>query len=374
VPFCPSKCHFCFWVAPIPVRDLRLREEEQPRIAYVEALQRQIRHTGPELASRGYQPRLMYWGGGTASILSVREFREVMGTLREHLDLTGVAEATMECSPDTLTEEKLAAYREAGFERISIGVQSFDDKRLIAQGRSHRSAQARRAVQMAADAGFTEINVDLMCGLPDETLEEFEASARAAVTLPVTHISLYPYNPIRGTVAARRVDRGDSQLDRDERLTAYIRGREIFEAAGFPEYAMSYFGRTPCRADLAYYRLEMDYVGFGSGAGSILDGEYFYNHRILREYLADPLGYDERVPATNKAEDYLLFHGLTLFDGVDARQWQDRLGVPLQEILVRPQLAEFVSMLERDGGLIRDEQGIRLPRERIAPTLIGMYY
>lgn len=370
VPFCPSKCHFCGWVSHIPVRDLRLREQDEPRSAYVRALQQQIRHVAPRLRDQGYVPRLMYWGGGTASMFSIREFTTVMDTLKEEFDLGGIVEATMESSPDTLTAEKLAAYRAAGFNRISVGVQSLDDERLAKEGRSHRSAHAREAVRLANEAGFGQINVDLMCGLPGETLAEFHGSARAVVELPITHISLYPYTPAPGSVMHKQIARGQVRMDRAEQKKAYAVGRQLFENAGFPEYAMSYFGRQPCLADLAYYRLDMDFAGFGAGAASLLDRESLVTHKPLATYIADPTGYAERQPAADQSVRYLFGQSLSLFEGADAQRWEERLGVPLDTVLSTEPVVEYIEHLEKSAGLIRDERGIRLPRERIANTFI----
>lgn len=369
VPFCASKCHFCYWVAETPVGQLVLREEESPRRSYVDAVRRQIRFMAPQLVARDYAPRLMYWGGGTASILSVREFWAIMWILREQLDLTGVTEATMECSPDSVTSEKLAAYREAGFDRISYGVQSFQDRFLAAQARSHRSGQAREAVLMAGAAGFKEINVDLMCGLPDEEVADFEASVRAALELPVSHVSVYPYEPVPGTVAYRQIERGSVRFDRSERLAAFQRGQELLEDAGLTEYSFGYFGRKPCQVDLAYYRLEMDWIGFGARTNSLLDGEACVTSDDLPGYLADPLRFYHRGPAGQVG--YYLRQGLGTFDGIDAGRWLERTGMPLADSLVWPETVKALGWLTGHPRLVRDERGIRFRKEQLADVLIA---
>jgi oxygen-independent coproporphyrinogen-3 oxidase len=369
IPFCASKCHFCFWVADMAVRDLRWGEDDPPRRAYIDALVGQIRHQGPRLAARGYTPRLMYWGGGTASALSVREFERVMTALREHLDLSGVAEATMECSPESVTAEKLAAYRAAGFDRISIGVQSFHDHQLTAQGRSHRSAQARESILLADAAGFREINVDLMCGLPGEDVDEFDSSATTAVDLPVSHVSLYPFVPIVGTVTQRQIHRGTATFDCAERLAAFERGRELFEAAGLPEYALGYFGRRPCRADVAYYGMEMDWIGFGARANSVLDGAYLATASALDRYVADPLAFVHRGSAGGFP--HFIRQGLGLFEGVAAQRWQERTGMALAQSLGEPAVVAEIGYLVTHPRLIHDQRGIRFDRADQLAALFG---
>lgn len=374
VPFCPSKCHFCGWVSDVPVRDLRLRETDSPRAAYLEAVRRQIRHWAPRLAAGGYRPKVMYWGGGTASILSPDEFRGIMATLREEFDLSGLTEATVESSPDTLTPDKLRAYREEGFGRVSIGVQSFDDARLATEGRSHRSDQARRAVRMVRESGIDKVNVDLMCGLPGERIGEFHGSARALLELPVTHISLYPYAPVPGTVMFRQLQRGDGALDRRERLVAFRLGQRLFTEAGFPEYSMGYFGQEPCQADLAYYGLHMDYIGFGSGANSLLGGRSMTTHKALAKYTAEPLTMAVDEPAARTAPRFLIYQCLTMFDGVDARRWEERIGIPLEQVLADGPVAGWLDHLRRTAGLVVDDRGVRLPRDKIVPAYLDFLW
>ncbi|WP_163505176.1 coproporphyrinogen-III oxidase family protein [Fodinicola acaciae] len=373
VPFCPSKCHFCAWVKSVPVRDLRLDESDGPRRAYVDAVCDQIRTAAPKLNQAGYRPKLMYWGGGTPSALTVREFTRIMDTLRESFDLSALTEVTTESSPDTLTEEKLAAYKAAGFTRVSIGVQSFDPDRLRRVARSHTPDDARTAPRLASAAGFQEINVDLMCGMPDESLDEIERSVVTATELPITHVSLYPYAPASGTVTYRQLEKGWGTIDRKERKRAYQLGRTILQDRGFPEYSMSYFGRTPCEVDLAYYRLTMDWIGFGPGASSIVDRKFALMHEQLASYVADPN--QPRVASPASAESLsstFLFEGLGTFSGVSAARWQERLGYSLDWVLDHSIQYGLIQYLTRFGGLIRDEVGIRLPRERIAPMLIDL--
>lgn len=371
VPFCPSKCHFCGWVQNIPVRELRLNERMPPRVRYIQSVKEQIRHFAPVLERRGYRPELIYWGGGTPSVLTPDEFTDIMTTLDECFDLSGVAEASIESSPDTLDAEKLAAYRAAGFDRISMGVQSFDDERLRQQGRSHRSEHVHTAVTLARAAGFTNINLDLMCGFPGEQLGELESSVRAVLDLAVPHVSLYPYAPAENTVLYRQLNRGQVKLSAEESKAAYRLGRTLLEDGGLPEYAMSYFSHRPCRADMAYYRLEMDWMGFGAGATSLIDGTSLLTHRSLERYGANPTLFAERRPASApEVATALLFQGLASFDGIDARLWRERVGVPLEETMRHKAIAPAVDMLRGMSELIQDAQGIRLARASIAESCI----
>jgi oxygen-independent coproporphyrinogen-3 oxidase len=376
VPFCTSKCHFCDWVQEIPTADLLLRTGDARRAAYVDALCRQIREAGPRLRDAGYRPAILYWGGGTASILSVQEIKQLGAALHGSFDLGELREATIECSPETLTAEKLAAFRGVGFRRISVGAQSFDDRRLRRLGRSHDGAAAARAFELAAAAGFDDANVDLMCGFPDEDLAEVEHSVRSAVRLPVSHVSLYPFRPAPGTVLRRQLARGQSAVARNEQKLAYALGRTILAEAGFPEYAMSHFGTRRCHSDLAYFRLEMDWAGFGSGATSLLATEYLATRRgALAAYVRDPHAVDERFPAAAAAiAPRLMYQALSTFEGAVERHWRERTGCGLDDVLRVEGVAELVGYLGDLAGLERDAAGLRLRRAGIAEAFIDLQF
>ncbi|WP_134662548.1 MULTISPECIES: coproporphyrinogen-III oxidase family protein [unclassified Amycolatopsis] len=376
IPFCMSKCHFCDWVTEIPTADLLLKERDAGRISYVDALCRQIRRRGAELVEQGYRPAIHYWGGGTASILTLDEIRRIGAALHEVFDLSELVEATIECSPETLTPEKLAVFRDIGFFRMSSGVQSFDDRRLRKLGRSHTAELAVQAFNMASDAGFEDLNLDLMCGFPGEDLNEIEHSVTEALSLPVTHVALYPFRPAHGTVMRRQMARGDSHILREEQKRAYRLGQQMLISAGFPEYAMSHFGTLRCHSDLAYFRLEMDWVGFGSGAGSLLAGEFSTTARgQLPAFNRDPFALAERHPvASGAVAPRLLYQSLTTFEGALEANWLERSGRPLDEILRLPPVRHLTSFLDAAGGLEHTPEGLRLPRDRISDAFIDLQF
>jgi len=197
VPFCLSKCHFCDWVARIPKRDLLRRPGDPVRLSYIDALCQEIKVRGNELSRAGCVPTVLYWGGGTASALSASEIAAVAGAIGDAFDLRSIRESTIECSPDTVSPEKLELFRRLGFTRFSSGVQSLDDARLRMLGRRHTAEQARSVVGWARDAGFEDINIDLMCGFPEQPLTEVEDMVAEAVEFPITHLSIYPSGPVR---------------------------------------------------------------------------------------------------------------------------------------------------------------------------------
>ncbi|MFF7725402.1 coproporphyrinogen-III oxidase family protein [Streptomyces sp. NPDC008001] len=376
MPFCSSKCHFCDWVTEIPTSELLLKEHDTARERYVDALCRQIRRTGSELTAAGYRPAIHYWGGGTASILSETEILRIGEALHSVLDLSDLREATIECSPETVTPAKLRAFRETGFFRMSSGVQSFDDDRLRRLGRAHRADGARRVFHLAAEAGFRDLNIDLMCGFPEEELGEVERTVRAALELPVTHVSYYPFRPAYGTVMRKQLRRGDHVILRDEQKQAYRLGARLLEEHGHPEYAFSHFGRRRCHSDLAYFRLEMDWVGFGAGAASLLGGEYAASPRgRLAAFNRDPFANAERDPvASASVAPRLMYQSLTTFEGALVRNWEERARRPFDEITAIPAVRSLLRFLETAGGLRRDADGLRMPRERIADAFIDLQF
>src|SRR5262249_2913983 len=159
----------------------------------------------------------------------------IHAVLADSYDLSAVTEATFEGSPDTVTPEKLAFIRTLGYGRVSFGVQSFDDRRLRRIGRTHNADSARKAVEWSVAAGFKDINIGLMCGLPDESLEEVECTVREGVRLPVTHVSFYPYRPVHDTVMRRQITKGRAKVDADYEKAAYALGRSIIERGGLAE-------------------------------------------------------------------------------------------------------------------------------------------
>lgn len=374
VPFCNSKCHFCDWVTEVPLGDLRLKPESSPRQRYIAALVRQIETHAPTLTGFGYRPEIMYWGGGTASILTVREIESVVGALSSRFDLGGLTEATIEGSPESIDPDKLRLFRAAGFNRISIGVQAFDDDRLRRIGRVHSAQQAVRSIEMAVAADFDNINIDLIVGFPGQGVDEVSRMIQRAVTLPVNHLSVYPYRPTDGTVMRKQVRRGSSQIDVDEQRRSYVHARDLLAVHGFDEYATAYFGGPRCESDEVYYKLTMDWIGFGSGANSLIGTRFLLNDRgALHRFTAAPDRFDSDIPASSPHLTlHFLAQALTTVDGMDARVFQRRTGRSLRAACEEPAAQRMLEQVNRRGELIIDSNGIRLRREDMASAYITM--
>lgn len=376
IPFCRSKCHFCDWVQPIPKEDLLLRSGDEPRQRYIDALCREIRTRGAELSAAGYIPYVHYWGGGTASILEPHEIDAVMSAMHDSFDMSTVVESTIECSPDSADIAKLTHFRRAGFNRFSSGVQSMNDGRLRQIGRLHDSAGARAVVRAAREAGFEDLNIDLMCGFPGESLDEVAATLTAGLALPITHLSVYPFRPTAGTVLRRQIDRDTRHLYLAKQKAAFKRACTMAKDAGLEEYAAGYFGHAPAYNVLMNFQLRLDTVGFGSGAVSLLDRRFrSHDKGKLAGYVQDPTHYDIDVPATAApvVMSYLR-SGLSVFDGILRPEWEFATGQPLHETLADPAVAPLVDFLRDRGGLQEDAKGVRLPPDRAGRVLMDLSF
>ncbi|RGC69592.1 Oxygen-independent coproporphyrinogen-III oxidase [Micromonospora sp. MW-13] len=374
VPFCHSRCTFCDWVQAIPNKDLLRKPGDSVRMNYIRALCQEIEHRGAELAGVDTLPYVVYWGGGTASSLDNDEATQVMTALRNSFDLSTVAEATIECSPDTVDEEKLAFFRSLGFNRVSSGVQSFDDERLKRLGRRHSADQASRLTHAARAVGFEDVSIDIMSGFPDQSMDELRHTVDRALELPINHLSLYSFRPTPGTFMRRKMDPDEKRGYVRDQKHLFTEARRLINAAGMNEYASGYFGKVSPFAAM-YFQLRADTVGFGSGAISLVN-QQFQSHRkgLLHSYVQAPTSFDISGPASqDRVLVSFLQAGLAMFDGVLRDEWRIATGTELDEVLTRPAIAPLFEFL-RGRGLVSDERGIRLPVRNVGVTLIELAF
>ncbi len=334
VPFCSSKCHFCNWVSPVPTSQL-VRSGHKFH-EYALAVIQEIRSVGAQLRHAAIEPKLTYFGGGTPSLLDAPDLASILGELFAQFPKgSGFLDSTIEMSPDTATPEKLAILRDAGFSRISFGVQSFNEKRARSIGRAHSPLTAIQAFEWARRAGFSNINVDLMIGFPEETEAEYLDSVGTALMLQPDHLSVYIYKKFPGTVLARLLD--------SQKLKAcplplaverYCRVSEMLQAAGYAEYMFQLFGKEGkrCFVDYHYFHLNYDYIGFGQGAHTLLGGSVYQHKQPLQEYLKRP-GPNHSSLAANI--DTLLetkfFEMLHTQEGIDLEKFRTRLKVSFED-------------------------------------------
>ncbi len=276
IPFCLRKCFYCDFASG-PVGEVK-------RSSHLGALEGEIRAS----AWRGSAVRTVFLGGGTPSELRVDELERLVDALASSFDLSRLSEWTIECNPGTLSPLSLRAYRELGINRISLGVQSFHDRHLKALGRVHDSRQAREAVAQVRQAGFDNLNLDLIFALPGQTLQEWRTDLDEAVSYSPEHLSLYNLTIETGTEFGRRKTLGLlREADDDLAADMYEGAIDACVLAGLEQYEISNFARPgrQCRHNMTYWRNE-PYLGFGISAASYVDGVRWSNCRDLDDYEA----------------------------------------------------------------------------------------
>ncbi len=343
-PFCVRKCRYCdFLSGPA---------DKAERKRYVRALETELWKTAEAVEENGSSEKLpvdtVFLGGGTPSLLSGEELWEVLQAVRTWYDVRPDAEITMECNPGTAGLEALCAYREAGVNRLSIGVQSFRDEELRLLGRIHSSRQARECFYQAREAGFTNISLDLMSALPGQTMDAWLYSLSEAAALGPEHISAYSLILEEGTELYRMAKQGvlpplpEEALDRD----MYHRTKAFLEGDGYHRYEVSNYAREgfESRHNSGYWTGH-PYLGFGTGAASYWRGMRWSHTRQLAAYC-------ERMEQVGSCEELLTM------------PWQDRADEALYEdteqLSPEDQMEEFMFLgLRRMEGVSEEEFHIR---------------
>lgn len=282
IPFCASKCAYCDFnsiVAP-----------EAARVRYVEGLLKEIARTGAFYHERVFTS--VYFGGGTPTLLPPESLCQLLTQIQRSYHISSLAEISCEANPGTVTAEGLAMMREVGFNRLSLGVQSFNDRELRLLGRIHDAAQARRAIGQARAAGFTNLSLDLINSLPGQTVGQWEETLLEALVLRPQHLSCYGLSIEDDTPLAGMVETGEIEpLDDDTGIRMYELTHELCDACGYDHYEVSNYALPGhhCRHNENYWR-NGEYVGLGAGACSYLNG-----YRL--KYDTNPEKWTERVLA-----------------------------------------------------------------------------
>jgi oxygen-independent coproporphyrinogen-3 oxidase len=324
IPFCQAICSYCNFNRGLMDPDLKVR--------YVAALQREI-----ETAGDGQPADTIFFGGGTPSLLDPREIGDLIAACRNGYAVAVDAEITLETNPETATPERLVAFAQAGVNRISFGVQSFDDGELARLGRIHSAARAKRAIQDARTAGFGNVSFDLMFWLPGQSRQSWARTVDEAIALAPDHLSLYllelyPNSPLKETMA--RADlAGFVQASDDEAADMYVEALERLDAAALDQYEISNVARSgfSSRHNVKYWQ-GGNWRGFGCGAHSTVGGRRWKNIAATAEYVertaaGRSVSLDERELSPDNQIEEALFLGLRLTDGIDRRNFLGRYGV-----------------------------------------------
>lgn len=280
-PFCAERCTYCDFPT-VAGRDERIEP-------YLAALEVEIGSLPGELPGKADS---VYLGGGTPSRMTPAELGRLLGAVRGRFELTPECEITLEGNPESLTPDRLARYRETGVTRVSVGVQSLDDEVLRGVGRAHDAAQATEAVHASRRAGFADVSLDLIAGLPGEDLDHWTRTVERAAALGPDHVSVYLLETDKDTPLSRAMRSGRIPRPDDDALAcAYEQTVAVLEAGGLALYEISNFARAghESRHNLKYWS-DAAYVGLGLGAHSYWAGERWANRRDLEGYIAEVSG------------------------------------------------------------------------------------
>ncbi|MEK6749559.1 MAG: radical SAM family heme chaperone HemW [Pseudomonadota bacterium] len=347
IPWCARKCPYCDFNSHVA--------EQIPEAAYIDALLADVQHELPLVWGRRIHS--VFIGGGTPSLFAPQNIERLLLQLRALLPISPHAEITLEANPGSVEAARFAEFRAAGVNRLSIGVQSFNDKHLRALGRIHDAQAATRAIETALRAGFASVNIDLMYALPEQTLAEAVADVATAIALQPGQISYYQLTLEPNTAFHHAPP---PLPDDDNAWDIQLAGRAALAAAGYACYETSAFARAghQCRHNINYWQFG-DYLGIGAGAHGKLT--YVNDGRIERRWkLRSPRDYMQHAgaPASVAGRQDLsiaelpfefMMNALRLTAGIETEFFSARTGLPLASISAR--LDELV----KDDWLVRDQ-------------------
>ena len=380
IPFCATKCPYC---------DFNTYEGIDNLISpYTQALEQEIRLWGETLTSSLVST--VFFGGGTPSYLTVAQTRQILSSVRSSFTVVPGSETTLEVNPDDVTEQNMKNLLELGINRLSIGVQSLDDRLLKLLGRRHTAQQAITAYRQARQAGFDRLSIDLMYGLPQQTMDQWQTTLEKALDLQMPHISLYCLTLEKGTPMERWVVNG-TLPDPDDDLAAemYMYAEHILKQSGYSHYEISNWSLPDyeCQHNLTYWN-NQSYLGVGPGAHSYIDGYRFHQVKSPRSYIdrvhrwanrgaqiTRPLNttHLQEIETLENCEAVdtklemteTVFLGLRLMAGLNTRKFQHRFGISFMEVY-NQQVTELseLGLLEQVGSVLRlTPKGIMLSNQ-----------
>lgn len=326
IPFCVRKCGYCdFLSAPA---------DEKARDRYVQALLMEIeRYRGTETADR--KIKTLYIGGGTPSILSVNQLDCIIQKIKCTFNFCDDIEASMEMNPGTASKEKCRALYQMGINRLSIGLQSTNDKELNTLGRIHSYEDFLNTYTWCREAGFQNINVDLMAALPYQTVESYTTGLRKIIRLAPEHISAYSLILEEGTPFYQKYNSGCYPLpDEEQERLMYRETEQILAQAGYERYEISNYAKKgyACRHNLVYWQ-GGDYLGLGLGSSSYMDGVRFHNTTDFDIYVNQGAYVEDREELSVQAKmEEFMFLGLRIMAGVSGTKFEKRFGKTMEDV------------------------------------------
>lgn len=321
IPFCLKKCDYCDFIS--------FTNCEENHGKYVDSLIDEMKeYTGEEINS-------VFIGGGTPTILSPILLDRLLKNINENFKISDDCEFSIESNPATVTKEKLLVLRTHNVNRISVGVQSFNDDELKMIGRIHDSSSAYETINLIKENGFKNINIDIMSALPMQTIDKFMYSLKCAVECESTHISCYSLILEDNTPLEKRYSKGeftipDEELDRE----MYHNACDFLEKNGYIQYEISNFAKNgyKCRHNIKYWNCD-EYIGVGIAAHSYIGNKRYYNTSNLSDYLNGKYHCDDVAILTQKdlLEEFMIM-GLRMNKGISENEFKRRFGADIHEI------------------------------------------
>ena len=369
IPFCRQKCFYCDFPS--------FAGREKKIDKYLQALEQEFallrqrvlpKENVRDIESK-FAPRTIYIGGGTPTALNANQLEKLLEIVQKYVVVAKAEEFTVEMNPGTVDREKLLLLQQAGVNRLSVGVQSFDDHCLQKIGRIHTAQDAVNTIELAHNLGFGNISLDLIYGLPQQDMEILTKSVERALTLPVQHISIYGLQLEEGTAFQRMADMGKLHLPTDELVEVmYDYIVEKLPEAGYQRYEISNYALPgyESKHNLSYWQ-DVDYLGLGSGAHSYWQGTRYENPIGIDDYISVleagrlPATLEEQVDRQAHMEEYC-FLGLRTAAGIDKNLFQQKFVVDLFTVYGRT-----IEKLVAQDLLQHTARGIAL-------TTLGMKY
>ncbi|EOU1647521.1 MAG: radical SAM family heme chaperone HemW [Clostridium perfringens] len=363
IPFCAQKCLYCDF--PSFARKDHLRK------AYIEALNKEIislreKHNNLEINT-------IFIGGGTPSVLEADELECLLKEVAK-LNMAKYIEYSMECNPGNLTEEKLEVMKKYGVNRISMGLQAKQDNLLKGLGRIHNYKTFKENFLLAKKVGFNNINVDLMFGLPNQRLNEWEETLREIISLEPAHISAYSLIIEEGTAFYNLYENDKLKLPtEEEERKMYHLAKKILEENGFNQYEISNYAKEgkECRHNLAYWNMD-NWIGVGSAAASYINGKRIKNISSVEKYINSINEKREAVEeiinnSKNDNMEEFMFMGLRKINGIDENEFKNRFSMNINDVY-----GEILNKYIDEGLLIRESGRIFLSEKGIEISNIIM--
>lgn len=360
IPFCVKKCAYCDFLSG-PASDSKVEE-------YVRALVTEIGYY--QEFSKKYEVSTVFFGGGTPSLLTGEQMQRIMDALRQSFLFREAVEITMEANPGTVTVEKLRAYQKAGINRLSFGLQSVNNEELKLLGRIHTYEEFLESYEAARNAGFQNINVDLISAIPKQTIRSWEQTLQTIIRLQPEHISAYSLIVEEGTPFAKLYGEGYEMEHllptEEEERRMYERTEELLWEAGYHRYEISNYAKEgyECEHNLGYWERK-EYLGLGLGASSLIEETRFSNTEVMEEYLQNVKNPQllrkgqEGLDRQEQMEEFV-FLGLRKMKGIREERFADLFGEDIWNCY-----GDNLKRMIQEGLLEKEEGALRLTRKGI---------